>query len=230
MKRTNRILIGFLAVMIFLVSVLGAVSSSIFEQDFYTKSQIKHNAGQRMNLNQQQVTDATTVALLYTKGVIADLVYETQVDGETVDLYSSQDKEHMIDVKDLYYGMYYVLVASVVAMFITAIVLVFRRKQFSIFGMTYLINQVSLYSIIAVGFLAMFAWINFEQFWTFFHKVFFRNDLWLMNYNTDLLVNIFPEGLFMDLVFKIILRFTIMFGLINLTVFFYRAYSIRESK
>lgn len=216
--------------MIFLISVLGAVSTSIFEQEFYTQSQIKHNAGQRMNLTQQEVLDATTVALLYTKGAIADLVYEKQVDNETVDLYSIQDKQHMIDVKNLYYGMYYVLVASVIAMFITAIILVFKRKQFSIFGLTYLINQVSLYSIIGVFVLAMFAWLNFEQFWTFFHKVFFRNDLWLMNYNTDLLVNIFPEALFMDLVFKIILRFVIIFGLVNLTAFFYRAYSLRENK
>lgn len=228
MKRSSRILITILSLVIFVVSVLTAVTSSIFELDFYTNSQIKHNVAQNMGLEQKEVTEATTVALLYTKGITSDLTYIKTIDGEQVDLYSSQDKEHMIDVQNLYKNVYYVLLASAISLLIVAIVLLFKRKEVNVFGLTLQFNKVSLYTLIFVATLGIFAFVNFDKFWTMFHKVFFTNDLWLMDYKKDLLVNLFPEGLFMDLVFKILFRFALIFGLVNITAFLYRAYSLRE--
>lgn len=230
MKKNTKVVIIFLSIMIFLVSVLGAVTTSVFELDFYTKSQQKHEVAKKLNLSQQEVTEATIVSLLYTKGLATDLVYKTEVDNEVVDLYSTQDKEHMVDVKNLYAGAYFVLLAGIVGIFISMIVLLFLRKSFNTFSFTLLFNKVSLYSLVFVGAVALFAFVNFNQFWTFFHKIFFRNDLWLMDYNKDLLVNIFPAGLFMDLVFKIIARFFAIFGLANLTAYGYRLMSLKRMK
>lgn len=230
MKKNSKVVIIFLSLMIFLVSVLGAVTTSVFELDFYTKSQSKHQVAEKLNLSQQQVTEATIVSLLYTKGLVKDLVYNTEIDGEVVDLYSKQDKEHMIDVKNLYAGAYYVLLAGIVGIFISMLTLVFLRKSFNTFSLTLLFNKVSFYALVFVGVVALFAFVSFDQFWTFFHKIFFRNDLWLMDYNKDLLVNIFPAGLFMDLVFKIIFRFFAIFGLANLTAYGYRLASMRRLK
>lgn len=230
MKRSSRMIITILAIFIFLISILGAVSTSIFELNFYTKTQNKYGVAQSMNLTQKEVTEATTVALLYTKGRSSELSYIVNDNGEDVDIYSSQDKEHMVDVKNLYYGMYYTLVVTGVLLLIAVIVLFLRQKQINVFGLTLIINQVSLYTLVFVGVIALFAFINFDQFWVMFHKVFFRNDLWLMNPNKDALVNLFPEGLFMDLVYKIILRFAIIFGSVNLGAFLYRAHSLRDVK
>lgn len=230
MKKSNRIIIGILAFLIFMISILGAVSTSIFELDFYTKTQEKYEVAQNMDITQKAVTEATMVALLYTKGHSSKLSYIIEENGNEIDLYSTQDKEHMLDVKNLYYGMYYTLVTTAVLIFITLIVLFFKRKEVNVFGLTLLINQVSMYTLIFVGIIALFAFINFDQFWVMFHKVFFRNDLWLMNPNQDALVNLFPEGLFMDLVYRIITRFAIIFGSVNLSAFLYRAHSLRRIK
>ena len=230
MKRYNRIVIGVMAFLMFMISVLGAVSTSIFELNFYTKTQEKYNVAEKMNISQEEVTEATTVALLYTKGTVKDLDYIVQSKEESFDLYSSQDKEHMIDVKNLYKGMYYVLVGSIIGLFVTIAILIFKRKEINVFGLTLIVNKVSMYTLIFVAMLALFAFVNFDQFWTMFHKVFFSNDLWLMNPNTDALVNLFPEGLFSDLVFRIIYKFVAIFGLVNISAFLYRAYSLREIK
>ena len=51
---------------------------------------------------------------------------------------------------------------------------------------------------IAVG-LVCWAVINFDGFFVTFHRLAFRNDLWLLNPRTDLLIRLMPETLFEDL-------------------------------
>ncbi|NLC54608.1 MAG: TIGR01906 family membrane protein [Erysipelothrix sp.] len=230
MRKSNRIIIGMLTILIFIISILGAVSTSIFELDFYTKTQEKYNVAENMQISQQEVTDATIVALLYTKGQASELTYILENNGASEDLYSEQDKVHMVDVKNLYLAMYYTFLALAITFFILIIILMFKRKQINVFSLTLIINKVSLYTLVLVGMIALFAFVNFDQFWVMFHKIFFRNDLWLMNPYKDALVNLFPEGLFMDLVFKIILRFIIIFASVNIGAFLYRAYSLKEVK
>ena len=47
--------------------------------------------------------------------------------------------------------------------------------------------------------LALWAVLDFEGFFTTFHRIAFRNDLWLLNPGTDLLIRLMPEGMFIDL-------------------------------
>ena len=51
---------------------------------------------------------------------------------------------------------------------------------------------------IAVG-AALWAMLDYDRFFTAFHRLAFTNDLWLLNPRTDLLIRLMPEGLFMDL-------------------------------
>lgn len=228
MKKINKVIIFFLTLSIFLISVLASVTTSVFELNFYSEAQKKYDVAQKMNLSQKQVNEATTVALLYTKGLTNNLEYNVKIEDQVYDVYSTQDKEHMIDVKNLYTGVYRVLVISAVVLMISSVILFIKRKKINKFSSTLLFNKLSLYTLIAVGFLALFAWVNFDQFWTMFHKVFFTNDLWLMNPRKDALVNLFPANLFMDLVFKIIFRFIFIFGLVNIAAYAYRHITIRK--
>ena len=41
--------------------------------------------------------------------------------------------------------------------------------------------------------------LDYDRFFTAFHRLAFTNDLWLLNPRTDLLIRLMPEGLFMDL-------------------------------
>ncbi len=50
----------------------------------------------------------------------------------------------------------------------------------------------------AVG-LALWAAVNFDGLFITFHRVAFRNDLWLLNPRTDLLIRLMPEALFVSL-------------------------------
>ena len=39
---------------------------------------------------------------------------------------------------------------------------------------------------------------DFTKYFVIFHHIFFDNDLWILDPRTDLLINIVPEGFFMD--------------------------------
>lgn len=229
MNKTKTI-ISLMTILIFILSLLTAVSTSIFDHDFYKQAQEKYNVSSKMQITEKEVLTATKVALLYTKGLQKDLTFLHSKEDKMVDLYSKQDKDHMVDVKNLYKTMHYTFIVVGSLFIIFTIILIFKNKQLNIYNLTLLVNQVSIYTVIVAVLITFFAFINFDKFWVFFHKIFFRNDLWLMNPQYDALVNLFPENLFKDLVYLIIKKFFLIFGGINLLAYFYRVFTIKKVK
>lgn len=228
MSRLTINIARIMSILLFVSLILISVTTSVFELNFYTKIQAENNVSERMQISDEDVLGATQVALLFTKGYTDDLSYFVDVDGVEVDVYSEQDKVHMIDVANLYRSAYQVMVFTLVSFLILAVVLIFKHKEVNVFSLTLIYNKVSMYSLIFVVVLVIFAFVNFNTFWTYFHKVFFTNDLWLMDPRVDALVNLFPEALFKALVFKILKRFLVLFIGSNIIAFIYRAISLRE--
>jgi integral membrane protein (TIGR01906 family) len=48
---------------------------------------------------------------------------------------------------------------------------------------------------------------DFTRYFTIFHEIFFNNDLWILNPNTDLLIQMLPEPFFVNIAGKIGLSF-----------------------
>lgn len=61
---------------------------------------------------------------------------------------------------------------------------------------------------------------DFNRYFTLFHHIFFDNDLWLLNPDTDRLINIVPLGFFMDTVLWIAVIFGIFMALLLGVSFF----------
>lgn len=60
--------------------------------------------------------------------------------------------------------------------------------------------------LIPLGAFALWAAVDFDGAFTFFHRVLFTNDLWLLDPRTDLLIRICPESMFMAMGRMIALR------------------------
>ena len=67
-------------------------------------------------------------------------------------------------------------------------------------------------SLIAAG-LALWAAVNFDGLFVTFHRAAFRNELWLLNPRTDLLIRLMPQEMFVDLGLKGLAAFTAGMGL-----------------
>lgn len=53
--------------------------------------------------------------------------------------------------------------------------------------------------LVPLGLFAIYAAADFDRAFTLFHSVLFRNDLWLLDPRTDLLIRICPESMFMHM-------------------------------
>ena len=54
---------------------------------------------------------------------------------------------------------------------------------------------------------------DFSKYFIVFHKIFFNNDLWVLDPRTDMLINIVPEGFFFDTAARIALVFAVIVGM-----------------
>lgn len=59
--------------------------------------------------------------------------------------------------------------------------------------------------LVPLGIFVLWAVIDFSSAFTFFHKLLFTNDLWLLDPRTDLLINICPQSMFMSMGLRIAL-------------------------
>ena len=51
---------------------------------------------------------------------------------------------------------------------------------------------------------------DFHRYFMIFHEMFFTNDLWLLDPDTDLLIRMLPEGFFLDMAKRIGFIFLIL--------------------
>jgi len=62
---------------------------------------------------------------------------------------------------------------------------------------------------------------DFNKYWTMFHKIFFTNDLWLLNPHTDLMIQMLPEEFFSGISLRIGLSFFMLLSIIQIIGFYY---------
>ena len=92
-----------------------------------------------------------------------------------------------------------------------------KSGMLTIFSINYM--KTAILAAVFFAMLAGWAYVDFDAFWTTFHKLAFRNDLWLLNPATDLMINLFPAQFFSSMVFRIVGMFAT--GFIGLFVFCY---------
>lgn len=226
MKKINEIIMMMFSLAVIIILLMASISMQAFNINNYEKSQIKHDVSSVMKMPQEEVTNATIVALAYTKGAAQELVYHSETLDK--DIFSEQDKEHMVDVRDLYGLLYNVILAMASVIMTIGIYMMFNRRHIHIEELAENFNKTSIYFLVVLGAIALFAVLNFEAFWTMFHKIFFDNDLWLMDPSRDALIQMMPEPLFANLVFKIVLNFLTFLGLFNLGAWWYKNFKIRK--
>ena len=193
---------GILSIVSALALIVCMLISSLdlvayYEPGFYEKEYRKYNVQEPLKMEMTDILYVTDEMMDYLKGYRADLVVETTVDGKEREFFNDREKSHMADVRDLFLGgirMRRLLLLLVIFCVGTLICLdghPFRRlaKGYLIGGSVFLA---------ALGALTAYAGQDFTRAFDRFHRVFFNNDLWLLDPKTDLLINMLPEGFFTD--------------------------------
>jgi integral membrane protein (TIGR01906 family) len=125
--------------------------------------------------------DAATLRILVT------------VDGQETSLFNAKETDHMRDVKTLIRAVYRLNEISLAVVLAYVACAVLWSGERSIAGLARLSLAGVGFGLLVVGLVGAFAITGFDQAWTTFHEVAFRNDLWRLDPDTDRLIQMFPE-------------------------------------
>ncbi len=205
-ERINALALG---VIIWIVLILSVLQFTAFNLDFYREQYNSRGTAESIGVSDSDLILVTEVLLDYTSGQREDLNVVVSVNGVMQNFYNQREVDHMIDVRVLYMAVLQIRDILLIFGFINllSLVLMYKKKTIPLlqFGLTWV--SVAFGTVLLV--LGTFAILDFDTFWTAFHKVFFSNDLWLLDPYTDNLVNLVPERFFIDLIMMIFTHFSL---------------------
>ncbi len=200
LQRTLPTIISITAIAILLITAfeIGAYS----DYGWYEKAYEKYGVLDKLDMKMRDVMHVTEEMMAYLRGNRADLVVETNVDGEKKEFFNDREKAHMVDVKNLFIGGLWIRRISILIFALAVILLVKMKSDWRrILPKSFLIGfGVFIGLVTGIG---IFVVSDFNKWFLLFHKVAFQNDLWLLNPETDLLIRMLPEGFFLDMVMRI---------------------------
>lgn len=195
---------GLVAALALVVIVLiTSFEIGIYSDDsWYQREYEKYQVLDDLEMEMQDVMHVTEEMLAYLRGDRENLEVETVVNKEKRLFFNEREKLHMEDVQRLFLGGLKIRrIAGI--LFIASLLAVFflkgslRKILPQMYGwavVLFLGGTAALGGLIAV---------DFNKYFVLFHKIFFTNDLWLLDPDTDLMIRMLPEGFFSDMVARI---------------------------
>lgn len=182
---------------LFILLFIGAFRFMLFNKAFFEWHYTAHGVVETTQTSLEELMRITGRLLDYIKGRMPALDMEAVVAGSTREVFNEREKAHMVDVKALYDDVLRLQWGGFMAAF-WAFVAASRRG--SVADMLKKLKWIFLSAGSAAAVLAGLFALDFERWFTFFHEVFFSNDLWLLDPRTDLMINMVPEIYFYQIV------------------------------
>lgn len=188
------------------------------EYRFYKNEYQKYEVTKDLDMNIDHVMYVTDHMMKYLIGKEEELSVVTTVEGKEQDFFNERDRLHMSDVRNLFLGGIKVGVVCLIVAAVILAVLEKREKDWKrLFFVTY---SIALGVWLVIGLLLGIAFsIDFTTCFTIFHKLFFTNDLWIFNPETDYMIRMLPEGFFSDMVIRISEVFGVVLAVIWMVLF-----------
>ena len=206
---------AFCLMIILLITSVEAVvywTPGYFERE-YTKYNVLDSLP---SMTMEDLLEVADEMMDYLKGEREDLHVVTVMGGQEREFFNEREIAHMEDVQVLFLramslrrACIFICVLCLGFLFLTKAP-VRRVLPPSICAGTGLF-----FGITAI--LALIISGDFTKYFVIFHHIFFDNDLWILDPATDMLINIVPEGFFMDTAARIALLFgassAVLFGI-----------------
>ncbi len=174
---------------------------------FYEKEYVKYHVNNEdsiVNMDMSELMDVTVEMMSYLRGGREDLVVYATIDGEEKLFFNEIDQSHMKDVRDLFLLGLLWRKCAIAVLFVSILLLFVLNGAEG--GILRLCNGIlwSLAALFAVGAaIAGAAVVNFTAVFYAMHRMLFDNDNWLLDPSISRLINILPEGFFVDMGIRI---------------------------
>lgn len=217
------ILCAFALMLTLLITSIEAVA--YWTPGYYEKEYQKYGVLEDVQMEMDDLLDVTHEMMLYLRGKRTDLHVTAIVDGQEREFFNEREIAHMEDVRGLFLGGLS-LRRTCLAVIAGSLILLALLKADIKRRLPKLICAGTVLFFAVLSTLAAIISTDFTKYFTIFHKIFFHNDLWILDPSTDLLINIVPEPFFMDTAARI----GIIYGISVLVVFVVCMLWIRHTK
>jgi len=189
--------------------LLGITLSQTFNLSYYTDSFEANQITQVTGLGADELERVAVEMIRYLAGLRPDLVFDvTDLNGQVTQAFEERELHHMVDVRKIFDPIrIFVLVYPLFLLY----VLYRAKKEKGLKSFALSASKHVVYpSIVLIAVLLAAMTIDFNEAFTLFHKIFFRNDLWLLDPETDLLIQMLPEVFFINIVKRILSFFAVL--------------------
>lgn len=201
MKALYHIMGLMVAFFLMAVVLITSVEAAVYWNDgYFEKEYRKYHVLEEVSMEMEELLSVTDEMMAYLKGERDDLVVNTIVDGTEREFFNAKEKRHMEDVQGLFLGAVGLRRGAAVLMVLGAAALLVKKQGLVLLRM--LQWGIGLF-IGGMAGLAALASTDFTEYFTYFHLLFFDNMDWYLDPETDLLINIVPEGFFRDTAYRI---------------------------
>ena len=212
-KNSDKTLYKLFAFLFIIGSLILSIHFWSFNESFYRSEHSKltlygKSIAEHIGISESDLDELTHFTLSYLNDPKASLDIQMSVNGQMREIFTDDEKLHMIDVRNLNLAANYI---GIFCLFTTvfAIVHAVKKKQLSLLFESY--KKVLIYAAAVLAVLGVWILIDFDSFWTMFHHVFFpSNELWLLDLRKDILIMIVPPEFFNHLVITIVVTFIVL--------------------
>ena len=218
-QKTQRIASELFALCCIFVLLITLISQLCFDRSFFLKEYQIAGTAATLSMSEDDLMMATDTLLDYLNDKRDDILVTAEVNGVKREIFNQRETLHMVDVKNLYQNVLTVRnIMAITALVLFAYLSIHFKNQLSLLAICLKRGLVSMTLILGFGIGLLVVWIlaDFNSFWTSFHQLFFSNDLWQLNPATSLMINMFPENFFFDMVFRLSAAFILAYLLLFL--------------
>ena len=199
------------------VPVILSISFEIitFSDWIYTYNWSRNNISNNTGLSITELNHSSNSIKDYFKNDLEKLEIIITQNNNNYNLFKDREIDHMVDVKSIIQSTLLFEKVGGILLIIFLIMLFYNQKLKTIEEN---IRKIILKSFFLWGaFLSIIIFgmmVNFNYTFILFHKLLFRNDLWILNPRTDFLLMMFPQRFFLEIAIGILL----LFFLINILI------------
>lgn len=207
--------------------VLGSVFLNVNNENFFAAQYVKNGTDAATGMSFERLEDTTKMLLDYLNDDRDDLNMQAEKHGHMSRVFDQREITHMVDVKNLYAGAQMAMyIFGGVALAVFAFLFWRQDRRDFAKGQNTGFNFARILFVIICLSLGFIFTVGFDVFWTNFHKVFFTNDLWILDPAVSTMINMFPLEFFLALCSKILCVFICFFCLaLSLSKFIFKKYA-----
>ncbi|WP_427340581.1 TIGR01906 family membrane protein [Caloranaerobacter sp. DY30410] len=174
-----------------------------FDINFFKYKYEEYNIANVTGISEDNLMLITEKLLDYLKGKRENIIIFTEVGGKIEQVFEERELLHLKDVRELFRKGYVTRNLTLLLSVISLMYIFYNDKN----RLKKILIIISLMQLILMGSLYILIYSDFYKYFTYFHKLLFSNDLWLLNPETDILIQMYPLEFFSSITYRIFVLF-----------------------